>query len=126
MLYPNFRMTHEKYFSHIIKIFSLSIHPIIERLWSHLNVWYLDDGTLGGSVESVLKDLEPIIVEFENLGPSLDWIYLYLVRRYLQRQYRFFLKNFCKIRLISEKYRKHKISYSFISLLSLLESQKLL
>jgi hypothetical protein len=69
-------MTHEKYFSHIIKIFSLSIHPIIERLWSHLNVWYLDDGTLGGSVESVLKDLEPIIVEFENLGPSLDWIYL--------------------------------------------------
>jgi hypothetical protein len=38
----------------------------------------------------------------------------------LKRQYRFFLKNFGKIRLISEKYRKHKISYSFISATSLL------
>jgi hypothetical protein len=39
-------------------IFSLSIHPIIERFSSHLNVWYLNDGTLGGPPESVLKDLE--------------------------------------------------------------------
>jgi hypothetical protein len=36
-------------------IFSLSIHPIIEKLSSHLNVWYLDDGALGGSAESVLN-----------------------------------------------------------------------
>jgi hypothetical protein len=39
-------------------IFSLSIHPIIERFSSHLNVWYLNDGSLGGPPESVLKDLE--------------------------------------------------------------------
>jgi hypothetical protein len=65
-------MTYEKHFSHIITIFSLSIHSIIERLWSHLNIWYLDDGTLGDSVESVLKDLETIIVELVNFGPSLN------------------------------------------------------
>jgi hypothetical protein len=51
-------------------IFSLSIHPTIERLSSHLNVWYLDDGALGGSAETVLKDLETIIVEFEK---NLDY-----------------------------------------------------
>jgi hypothetical protein len=42
-------------------IFCLSIHPTIERLSSHFNVWYLDDGALGGSAETVLKDLETII-----------------------------------------------------------------
>ena len=26
--------------------FSIAIHPIIQRLNSELNVWYLDDGTL--------------------------------------------------------------------------------
>jgi hypothetical protein len=54
-------------------IFSLSIHPTIERLSSHLNVWYLDDGALGGSAETVLKDLETIIVEFEKIGLSLNY-----------------------------------------------------
>jgi hypothetical protein len=54
-------------------IFSLSIHPTIERLSSHFNVWYLDDGALGGSAESVLKDLETIIVEFEKIGLSLNY-----------------------------------------------------
>jgi hypothetical protein len=48
-------------------IFSLSVHPTIERLSSHLNVWYLDDRALGGSAETVLKDLETIIVEFKKL-----------------------------------------------------------
>jgi hypothetical protein len=52
-------------------IFSLSIHPTIEKLSSQLHVWYLDDGALGGSAESVLKDLETIIVEFEKIGLSL-------------------------------------------------------
>jgi hypothetical protein len=42
-------------------IFSLSIHPTIERLSSHLNVWYLDDGALGGSVETVNKKFNEIL-----------------------------------------------------------------
>jgi hypothetical protein len=54
-------------------IFSLSIHPTIERLSSQLNVWYLDNGALGGSAETVLKDLETIIVEFKKIGLSLNY-----------------------------------------------------
>jgi hypothetical protein len=51
-------------------ILSLSIHPTIERLLFHLN---LNDGALGGSAESVLKDLETITVEFGKLGLSLSY-----------------------------------------------------
>jgi hypothetical protein len=36
-------------------------------------LWYLDDGALGGSAETVLKDLETIIVEFEKIGLSLNY-----------------------------------------------------
>ena len=51
--------------------FALALHPIVERikreLPTHLmNVWYLDDGTLCGSAEDLLKALA--IVEEE--GPS--------------------------------------------------------
>lgn len=31
----------------------LSIHPIIASLKSEINIWYLDDGTLGGDTENL-------------------------------------------------------------------------
>ncbi|XP_072937198.1 uncharacterized protein [Epargyreus clarus] len=54
-------------------IFSLAIHPIISRLNSKLNVWYLDDGTLGGEVSSVLGDLEYLIHKFKGIGLDINF-----------------------------------------------------
>ncbi|XP_049886408.1 uncharacterized protein LOC126380870 [Pectinophora gossypiella] len=49
-------------------IFSLAIHKIIVELKSTLNIWYLDDGTIGGKPEDVLQDLETLIPRFKDLG----------------------------------------------------------
>ena len=38
-------------------LFCLTIHPLVSQLRSEFKVFYLDDGTLRGSVESVLRDL---------------------------------------------------------------------
>ncbi|KAJ0182426.1 hypothetical protein K1T71_001795 [Dendrolimus kikuchii] len=53
-------------------IFSLAIHPIITRLNSKFNMWYLDDGTLGGDADTVMRDLKYIISEFESIGLHLN------------------------------------------------------
>lgn len=54
-------------------IFGLAIHPIISTLNSKLNMWYLDDGTLGGSANTVLKDLETLIEQFKDIGLDLNF-----------------------------------------------------
>ncbi|XP_061713148.1 uncharacterized protein LOC133521996 [Cydia pomonella] len=54
-------------------IFSLAINPIIQNLKSKFNVWYLDDGTLGGDLESVLSDLSIIKSKFETIGLDLNY-----------------------------------------------------
>ena len=38
-------------------LFALGIQDIVKNMNSALNVFYLDDGTLGGEVETVLEDL---------------------------------------------------------------------
>lgn len=54
-------------------IFSLAIHSIISSLKSKLNIWYLDDGTLGGEPDDVLADLTSIITKFESIGLELNF-----------------------------------------------------
>lgn len=54
-------------------IFSLAIHPIIQRLNSKFNTWYLDDGSLGGNADIVFKDLEFLIKEFSCVGLTLNF-----------------------------------------------------
>lgn len=54
-------------------LFSLAIHPIIKKLESKFNVWYLDDGTLGGDINTVHKDLNLIITEFDAIGLTLNF-----------------------------------------------------
>ncbi|KPJ12288.1 Retrotransposable element SLACS 132 kDa protein [Papilio machaon] len=54
-------------------IFSLAIHPHIKNLTSKFNVWYLDDGTLGGDAASVLSDLEKITKSFSDIGLQLNF-----------------------------------------------------
>jgi hypothetical protein len=38
-----------------------------------LNIWYLDDGTLGGKVSDVLHDLEKIISDLKKIGLTLNF-----------------------------------------------------
>lgn len=53
-------------------IFSLAIHPIISALKSKFNIWYLDDGSLGGESSCVLNDLSFLIRKFHEIGLDLN------------------------------------------------------
>ena len=53
-------------------LFCLSIHPLVTKLTSEFKVFYLDDGTLGGSAESVLHDLQLVEREAAELGLQLN------------------------------------------------------
>ena len=53
-------------------LFSISIHPILERLKSELILGYLDDLTVGGGIDSVCDDLRIIKPEAEILGLKLN------------------------------------------------------
>ncbi|KAI5633263.1 reverse transcriptase (RNA-dependent DNA polymerase) domain-containing protein [Phthorimaea operculella] len=53
-------------------IFSLAIHKVIKSLKSSLNVWYLDDGTIGGTTESVAQDVKTLITELSHLGLQVN------------------------------------------------------
>lgn len=54
-------------------IFNLAIHPIITQLTSNLNIWYLDDGTIGGTKSTVLADLKTIIDRFAEIGLTINF-----------------------------------------------------
>lgn len=54
-------------------LFCISIHEMVSVLKSELNIWYLDDGSLGGSPEVVLNDLSTIIAMSANLGLRLNF-----------------------------------------------------
>jgi len=49
-------------------LFSLAIHSLVKELLSTFNVWYLDDGTLGGSLQIVMADFNTILHQSSFLG----------------------------------------------------------
>lgn len=53
-------------------IFSLAIHPLVTLLQAELNVWYLDDGTLGDTPANVLVDLSTIKDRAKSIGLELN------------------------------------------------------
>lgn len=53
-------------------IFSLAIHDIVMQLRSKLNIWYLYDGTIGGSVDAVTNDVKKIVELFKELGLGVN------------------------------------------------------
>ena len=53
-------------------LFCLAIHPLVTKLTSEFKVFYLDDGTLGGSAQSVLHDLQLVEREAAELGLQLN------------------------------------------------------
>ena len=53
-------------------LFCLTIHPLVSLLKSELSIWYLDDGTIGGTAEVVRHDLEVVNREGAKLGLQLN------------------------------------------------------
>ncbi|XP_063385543.1 uncharacterized protein LOC134671614 [Cydia fagiglandana] len=53
-------------------IFCLAIQKAIVALNSPLNVWYLDDGTIGGSPEAVIEDLKKLIPALREIGLEVN------------------------------------------------------
>ena len=53
-------------------LFCLAIHKMCAKLKSELTVFYLDDGTLGGSREVVINDMKLIEEEASKLGLRLN------------------------------------------------------
>lgn len=53
-------------------LFCLVINECIQHLSSELNLWYLDDGSLGGRGEIVIEDLATIKHEFSLYGIELN------------------------------------------------------
>ena len=52
--------------------FSLGIMDLIKGCDSELNIWYLDDGTIAGDIETVLSDLKHIIDAASALGLKIN------------------------------------------------------
>ena len=53
-------------------LFCLTLHPLLSQLQSELKIFYLDDGTVGGSTESVLHDLHYLESGAAELGLHLN------------------------------------------------------
>ena len=53
-------------------LFCLTIHELTSQLESDLCMFYLDDGTLGGSPEGVFRDLQLVQQGAATLGLSLN------------------------------------------------------
>ena len=53
-------------------LFSLTIHHLLSHLAAELKVFYLDDGTLGGTIEEVVGDLQKLEEAADTLGLVLN------------------------------------------------------
>ena len=53
-------------------LFCLTLHQLCGHLKSELRIFYLDDGTLGGKVEDVVRDLDLIVHKGAELGLLLN------------------------------------------------------
>ena len=53
-------------------LFCLSIHDLCSQLRSEFNVWYLDDGSVGGTLEDISHDLELVQRVGSDLGLHLN------------------------------------------------------
>ena len=53
-------------------LFCLSIQQLVSKLQSELVLFYLDDGTIAGSLQDVLADLRLIEFEASKLGLELN------------------------------------------------------
>lgn len=53
-------------------LFCLAIHRLVEKLSSELNLWYIDDGILGGNITDILHDIDIIKTDGQKIGMKLN------------------------------------------------------
>ena len=53
-------------------LFSLAIMDIVKKMKSDLNVWYPDDGTIAGNIQTVLADYREILKALESHGLAVN------------------------------------------------------
>ncbi|XP_029655915.1 uncharacterized protein LOC115229755 [Octopus sinensis] len=53
-------------------LFALAIDPVARSVSSVFNAWYLDDATIGGTLESVLDDLRTLIPALHAIGLDIN------------------------------------------------------
>ena len=53
-------------------VFSLGVDEVSRSISSELNIWFLDDATIGGPAETVLADLENIIPKLREIGLTVN------------------------------------------------------
>ena len=53
-------------------LFALTIDELVKSLTTELNIWFLDDGTLGDTVPNVLDNLDRLLEGFPELGAVLN------------------------------------------------------
>ena len=53
-------------------LFALAVDEIARSVRSPINIWYLDDATIGGPAESVCEDLRRIIPMLSDIGLEVN------------------------------------------------------
>ena len=53
-------------------LFALGIHDLTRKCISKFNCWYLDDGTISGTVPQVLADYNKILAAENSLGLAVN------------------------------------------------------
>ena len=53
-------------------IFCLALQSVIDKLTCPLNLWYMDDGIIGGTSDAVLKDISTLEQEASKIGLALN------------------------------------------------------
>ena len=53
-------------------LFSIAIMDIVRKMKSDLNIWYLDDGTIAGNIETVLEDYRNILKALKSHGLAVN------------------------------------------------------
>jgi len=49
-------------------LFCTTVMSLVKRVKSQCNIWYMDDGTMGGDVDTLLTDFHMLMVEGRKLG----------------------------------------------------------
>jgi len=49
-------------------LFCLTVMALVKRIKSQCNIWYMDDGTMGDDVNTLLADFQLLVVEGRKLG----------------------------------------------------------
>ena len=53
-------------------VFSLAIDEVVKAVKAPFNCWYLDDGTMGGSVSAICSDMNELIPAMANVGLTIN------------------------------------------------------